>query len=111
MWQDVKTTVDHPVSEFMLDALISACLRTGGGLDAAVALLHDGKGSGLLGSTAQQTAAVCAIFKWHGDDERVTFDWAVGLVDEWARTPEDFERLMSSYYVHFGKDPLTGGRM
>ena len=93
----------------MLDALVSACVRTGGGLDAAVALVQDGKSSGLLSSSAQQTSAVCAIMKWHGSDERMTFEWAVTLVDEWSRTPEDFERMQSAYYVHFGEDPLCVG--
>ena len=47
------------------------------------------------------------MMKWLGEDERMTFEFAVTLVDEWRRTPEDFERLQSAYYVHFGHDPMT----
>lgn len=93
----------------MIDALVSGCLRTGGGLDAAVSLLHDGRQSGVFGTSALQTAVVCAMMKWHGEDKRMTFEFAVSLVDEWERTPEDFEQLQSAYYVHFGDDPLCVG--
>ena len=94
-------------TEFMVDALVSACARTGGGLDEAVELLRDGKrAGGPLASSALQTSTVCAIFKWLNDDKRVTFDYAVGLVDEWERTPADFERLQSAFYVHYGYDPM-----
>ena len=73
--------------------------------------------------------------KWHGDDERMTFEMAVTLVDERTRTPEvhqraagldpcpalllltqtspdrhphpqDLEKLQAAYYVHFGHDPM-----
>jgi hypothetical protein len=107
VWDDVKTTVDHSISEFMIDAIIGACARTGGGLDAAINILADGKESGTLGSTTLQTATVCAMMKWLGDDERMSFEFAVTLVDEWRRTPDDFERLQSAYYVHFGYDPMS----
>ena len=56
--------------------------------------------------SALQTSTMCAIFKWLNDDKRVTFDYAVSLVDEWERTPADFERLQSAFYVHFGYDPM-----
>ena len=112
VWSDVKSLhrdTGHGVSEFMLDALFGACSRTGGGLDAAVELLHDGRQTNVFSTTALQTAAVCAMMKWCSEDERMTFEFAVGLVDEWRRTPEDFERLQSAYYVHFGDDPLCVG--
>ena len=112
VWAQLKKLHEaeaHPMTESMLDALMGACQRTGGGLDAAIHILHDGKVNGLLSSSVLQTACVCSMMKWHGDDERMTFDVAVGLVDEWERTPDDFERLQSAYYVHFGEDPLCVG--
>ena len=89
VWTDVKSLHDkeqQAVSEFMIDSLFNACVRTGGGLDAAVLLLRDGKECGPLQSSALQTAAVCAMMKWCADDERLTFEFAVSLVDEWARS-------------------------
>ena len=114
IWADVKQlhlSEAHPVSEFMLDAIFGACARAGGGLDQALALYADGKlDGGLLSSSTTQTAAVCNMMKWHGDEERMAdFAFAVSLVDEWIRTPDDFERLQSAYYVHFGEDPLCVG--
>ena len=112
VWAQVKklhAAEDHPVTDAMIDALIQACAITGGGLDAAIALVNDGKSVGTFDSTARQAAAVCSMFKWHSEDKRLTFEFAVSLVNEWERTPEDFERMQSAYYVHYGDDPLCVG--
>lgn len=112
VWSDVKSLHNfeaHPMSEFMIDALFRACVRTSGGLDGALSILRDGKASGPLAGSAQ-VAAVCALMKWCGEDERLTFEFAVQEVDESALTPEALERLQSSWYLHFGVDPMTSWR-
>ena len=113
VWNDLKAlhvSEAHPTSEFMVDSLIGACVRTGGGLDGALELFHDGKRTGPLAGATAQVAAVCAIMKWAGEDSRVTFEFAVGLVDVSAQTPEALERMHSAYYLYFGVDPLTAWR-
>ena len=109
VWADINAlpAESHSMTEFMVDALVSACARTDGGLEEAVEMLRDGKhAGGPLASSALQTSAVCAMFKWLSDDKRLTFDYAVSLVDEWERTPADFERLQTQFYVHYGYDPM-----
>ena len=112
VWEDVKSFYrreSRPASEFMVDALFSACAKTGGGFDGALAMLRDGKECGAM-SGAAQVSAVCALMKWCGEDDRVTFEFVVNEVDEWERTPEALDRLHSAYYLHFGVDPLCSWR-
>ena len=87
------------------------CNSEDSGLNDALKLARRVENDGVVAScrvprSALQTSMVCAIFKWLNDDKRVTFDYAVSLVDEWERTPADFERLQSAFYVHFGYDPM-----
>ena len=112
VWMDVKSfyrRASRPASEFMVDALFSACARTGGGLNGALEMLRDGKECGAM-SGAAQISAVCALMKWCGEDERVSFEFVVNEVDEWERTPEGLDRLHSAYYLRFGVDPLCSWR-
>ena len=95
VWLDVKSfyrRASRPASEFMVDALFSACARTGGGLNGALEMLRDGKECGAM-SGAAQISAVCALMKWFGEDERVSFEFVVNEVDEWERTPEGLDPL------------------
>ena len=64
--------------------------------------------AGAIGGAGLEVGPVVAALAL-GDDERLSFEFAVSLVDEWTRTPEDFERMQSAYYVHFGEDPLCVG--
>ena len=107
--KDLHNFEAHPLTDFMIDALFSACVRTGGGLDSALAILRDGKLSGPMAGSAQVSAA-CALMKWCSEDARVTFELIVGEVDDHERTLEALECLQSSYYIHFGVDPLTAWR-
>ena len=112
VWRDVKDLHNfeaHPLTDFMIDALFSACVRTGGGLDSALVILRDGKRAGPMAGSAQVSAA-CALMKWCSEDVRMSFELIVGEVDDHERTPEALERLQSSYYIHFGVDPLTAWR-
>jgi hypothetical protein len=112
VWMDVKSfyrRASRPASEFMVDALFSACARTGGGFDGALEMLRDGKECGAM-SGAAQISAVCALMKWCGEDARVSFEFVVNEVDEWERTPEALDRLHSAYYLRFGVDPLCSWR-
>ena len=92
VWMDVKSFYkrdrmsNRPASEFMVDALFSACARTGGGFDGALELLRDGKKCGAM-SGAAQIYAICALMKWCGEDALVSFEFVVNEVDEWERHP------------------------
>jgi hypothetical protein len=115
VWMDVKSFYkrdrmsNRPASEFMVDALFSACARTGGGFDGALELLRDGKECGAM-SGAAQIYAICALMKWCGEDALVSFEFVVSEVDECERTPEALDRLHSAYYLRFGVDPLCSWR-
>ena len=83
VWADISALPPDSTTEFMVDALVSACARTGGGLDEAVELLRDGKRSGgPLASSALQTSMVCAIFKWLNDDTKSR--WSACLPRAWG---------------------------
>mmetsp|Transcript_7285 Transcript_7285/g.19082 ORF Transcript_7285/g.19082 Transcript_7285/m.19082 type:complete len:256 (-) Transcript_7285:150-917(-) len=110
VWEDVKGLPDALVTEFMVDALLSACARTGGGLDLALEMLQDGKRCGVLTDPTVQVSMLCAVLKWCGSDERVTFEFVIGELEAHAQTPEALERLHSAYYLYFGVDPLCSWR-
>ena len=99
-------------TSILLDALFGAVLRTGGGLDGALELLSDGKlDDGPLSSVEAQVASMCAIMKWHGSDDRLTFEFVLAHVDERAHAdPVSLERLHQAYYLYFGIDPLCAWR-
>ena len=64
--------------------------------------------------SALQTSTMCAIFKWLNDDKRVTFDYAVSLVDEWvakAKRYKDKRIEMNILIANFAIDKWYKGHV